>query len=388
MKKILLFILTIFIVSCENADEFDFGDNNNNNPKENPIAAIAEDFANSMIQNETRSSNMPISAEYVSSIDFPEFKTRATESSKDFYIVPMKNNKGTVFLVTENSDIIPLAYFPKESEYDIQKAVTDTISDLSFLLKSTAEVALYSENLGYADDDDVYLDPFFALLSCSPKCKVHWSQGAPYNKYCFTTDGKQAVAGCVAIAGAQALTVLQPQMPSLITSWSEVTKDSPSSNATEEIAKLISYIGKEVKTKYGTIASGAYTEDLKSFFKKYGIKDYGKDNFFSVLKTPHGIGVISGYKSPNKDGHAFLADGCLPYAFIDEKTNIISHDKKHLYYHLNYGWGENYPDAYVLDIYHGWSKKAEEIYGATFRYGMTFYSFTYESEWNNRDIIK
>ena len=377
MKKILLFILTIFIVSCEDVDEFDFGNNNNNNPKENPIAVVAEDFANSMTQNETRSSNMPISAEYVSSIDFPEFKTRATESSKDFYIVPMKNNKGTVFLVTENSDIIPLAYFPKECEYDIQKAVNDTISDLSFLLKSTAGVALYSENLGYVDGTDI-MNPFTELINCRPKCKIHWKQEAHYNKYCFTSDGKQALAGCAAIAGAQALTVLQPQMQSLITSWSEETKDSPSSNTTDEIAKLISYIGKEIKTQYGVSGSYAYVKDLVSFFRKYGIKDFGKENLWSVLKTTHGIGIISGNKEPNKDGHVFLADGCQAYQFNDETGMGLSKD--HVYYHLNYGWGDDYPDAYVLDIYRGWKKEAEKIYGATFRYNMSFYSLAYESE--------
>ena len=44
----------------------------------------------------------------------------------------------------------------------------------------------------------------------SPKCKVAWDQNAPYNRYCFTESGQQALAGCVAIATAQALTVLQP----------------------------------------------------------------------------------------------------------------------------------------------------------------------------------
>ena len=36
-----------------------------------------------------------------------------------------------------------------------------------------------------------------------PRVKIKIGQSTPYNKYCFTSDGQQAVAGCVAIALVQ-----------------------------------------------------------------------------------------------------------------------------------------------------------------------------------------
>ena len=75
------------------------------------------------------------------------------------------------------------------------------------------------------------------LLSTYPQnVKLAWNQHAPYNRYCFTESGQQALAGCVAIAAAQALTVLQPSNFPGITSWEEIVKPNPSAAATDEIA--------------------------------------------------------------------------------------------------------------------------------------------------------
>ena len=37
----------------------------------------------------------------------------------------------------------------------------------------------------------------------SPMLNTRWGQHAPYNKFCFTSTGEQAVTGCLAIAVAQ-----------------------------------------------------------------------------------------------------------------------------------------------------------------------------------------
>lgn len=382
MKKIILSLITsIFIFSCENMD---LKEKNKTVPakEEIAIANVAENFANCMQQNETRISSEGISAERVRKIDFPQIKTRTQNNDKTIYSVSMSDNKGTVMLVKSNSRIIPLAYFIKETDQSIQGAVSDTVSDLSFLIKSIAEVALLSDP-GYADTSDDYIFPGGSLFDCAPKCKVYWDQIAPYNKYCFTKNGEQALAGCVAVAAAQALTVLRPQM-NIISSWDEVVKETPSAKAMDEIAKLISYIGKEVKTEYGAKASGAQMKYLSPLFEKYGIKDYGYDNCINVLSnTTHGVCIISGYKEPNKEGHAFLADGLQWYSngtvMVEGKEpDVLSS----AYLHLNYGWGKSYKtDAYILSIHEGWKKEAEDIYGATFRYGMKYYCYAIKEEY-------
>ena len=190
------------------------------------------------------------------------------------------------------------------------------------------------------------------------------------------------MAGCVAIAGAQALTVLRPSVPE-ITSWDEVVKAYPTTKAQDEIAKLVSRIGKDAGMKYGTESSGTSTSKLSPIFAQYKIKDYDAGCAVNVLKTKHGVIVVSGYRArhgwgPTKhyvDGHAFLADGYIRFS-----------GDKYYYFHVNYGWGKGYKDqkvAYLLTSNKNWDKEhANDIYGMCFPKEIKYYTYAYESEKN------
>lgn len=300
---------------------------------------------------------------------------------KSFYMVSLTNNTGSVLMAKQGKNIQPLAYFMDESDIDIQKVLTDSITDLSFIINSAIEETINAEepmDAMFAQNNEI-------VEKVAPKCHVYWNQRYPYNKYCFTSKGEQALAGCVAIAGAQAMTVLQPNVPQ-ISSWEEVTKTSPSSKSLDEIAKLVSYIGKEVGMKYGTNASGAKTNRLSKTFKNYGIKDYDAERAIDVLKTPHGVIVVSGYRAVhgwwlwkhNVDGHAFLADGYIKYR----------EGKDPYFLHLNYGWGEGYNGKYKREVYLLSAKKkwkteeAKNIYGRIYTHDIYYFSYARENEKN------
>lgn len=252
-----------------------------------------------------------------------------TRSTSDNYVADtvvaasLSNRKGTVILIKDNIDILPIAYFKKENDVNIEEVLTDTTSDLSFLLQSTIDDAVSDKVLKSATSQNNNI-----IEHLTPKCKVSWHQRSPYNRYCFTSDGKQAVAGCVAIAGAQALSVLQPKM-SMISSWDEATKQYPTNKAIDEIARLVNYIGKQTGMKYEVNASGTKADKLVSLFSVYGINNYGGSNIINVLKTNHGIVVISGYRAKHGwgpwkhyvDGHAFIADGYIKL-LLSGKTRI------------------------------------------------------------------
>ena len=382
MKNVFILFFALLMFSCEDVELEQKTENVSDDY--GLIVDVAEDFANKMqMSNHTRGRNCNVSAGEVSEIQFPKLSSNSTTRVKDdtekkFYTVSMTNNQGVVFVVRSGSVTLPLAYFLKESKNDINKALYDSSSDLSFLLNHYAEISLLASDLGFADEsDDIYV--MGPMGTCYPKCKVYWHQEYPYNRYCFTNDNKQASAGCLAIAGAQALTVLRPQM-SMISSWDEVVKESPSELAVDEIARLVSYVGKEVEMSYGINLSVASSENLVSLFSKYGIKNYGKSGMFNVLLTNHGVGIISGNAVPGKIGHAFLADGFQWY----HNGVAGAFDNTTIYLHLNYGWGPGKKtDAYVLSIADGWKKEAEKIYGRIFRYNMNFYAYAFKDEYEN-----
>lgn len=150
--------------------------------------------------------------------------------------------------------------------------------------------------------------------------------------------------------------------------------------ATDEIARMIAYIGDKVDMDYGIKSSGAHTKKLTPIFNKYGIKDYDAEHAIDVLNTEHGVVVVSGYQVRHgwltkryHIGHAFLADGYIKYKNSDDPY----------YLHLNYGWGEQEGNAYVLSAKKKWNEKeAEKTFGVIFKHQIFYYSYAYESEKN------
>ena len=304
--------------------------------------------------------------------------TRSNNEIRNLYSVVFNQNFGSVIVLNINNKYIPLAYFQDETDLNIDVCLADSLSDMGIILNYIVDMALYNDFntqiTRSTSDENVIVERL------EPKCKVSWHQNYPYNKYCFTKNGEQAVAGCVAIAGAQALTVLRPKMEQ-ITSWDEVVKTYPSYQATDEIAKLIHFIGEKVNMDYGTESSGANRTDLIKLIKKYGIVDYDAGRAIDVLKTEHGVIVIGGYRAIHGwgpwehyvDGHAFIADGYIKYASGSDPY----------YLHINYGWGAAYnKNVYLLSAKKKWKEEAKETYGIIFPHDLKYATLTYPSEKN------
>lgn len=304
----------------------------------------------------------------------------------DFYSVGLKDEMGTVILAEKGNTIKPLAYFQGENDLDINEVLEDTTSTLSFIVKVLVEQNLDMEESNVVSDTRAVTNTIVERLE--PKCKVYWHQHAPFNKYCFTDKGAQAVAGCVAIAGAQALTVLQPREP-LISSWDAVIAEYyyyfSNTEVTKEVARLIAEIGAKIHTNYGETSSGAQKSDLIKHFKdKYGVVDYDCERAIDVLKTEHGVIIIGGYatKTTKKkffkktttysNGHAFIADGYVKYGDEGKKNDDP------YYLHINYGWGNNSYNGYILSA----NKNYTEDAGKKYIYKITYATLTYPSEKN------
>lgn len=376
--------------SCGDEDVLSNSSESNHDGLLNNEAIVQEaiSFASSLDENTTRSSSA-ISAKGVQKVNLDFVgDTRADNATDipDFYSVGLNDGKGTVILVEKDNAIRPIAYFQNENDVNINDALVDSTSTFSFIVK-----ALLGENIDFKASD---VAPTTRAVTntiverLEPKCKVYWDQEAPYNKYCFTKDGKQALAGCVAIAGAQALTVLRPYEP-LISSWDAVTARSTLNSGTreaEEVAKLIANIGANIGMNYGVEESGAKKSNLISYFKKkYGVEDYDCERAIEVLKTKHGVIVIRGSastythgwwfweKTHYEDGHAFIADGYVKYG----NNGKVNDDPYYL--HINYGWGGS--NGYILSAQKNYR---EDTYYKKYPYKLTYATLTYPYEKNWR----
>lgn len=397
MKKQILLVLStlFFIFSCSTENELK---SDLQKPQENVgvLSQAALSFAKSLNEGHpTRSAhNGQLAVKSILKLDTKSgIMTRSVDQNDSLlsgiFAVNLSDNQGVVLVSAQGSGVRPIAYLPDEREFDNIVSM-DSVSEIAGVVHTAID-----ENGKVpppSNDVDRNMRRRYEIEEkLEPKCQVVWHQGEPYNIYCDTKDGKQALAGCVAIAGAQALTVLRPKMD-MITSWDEIVAKDPSYDAMIEIAKLISFVGKSVDTDYGEKSSGGRVEKLVPLFAKYGIRDYDAPHAIDVLKTRHGAIVVCAYLkkikkflggSKYKKGHAFLADGYIKYK-----------DRSHPYYlHLNYGWGDSKKDgeytyrknAYILCTNKTWDdafvRKGED-WQEKYPYRIRFYSFTYETEKN------
>ena len=212
--------------------------------------------------------------------------------------------------------------------------------------------------------------PISALLTS------RWNQGEPYNTYCpqVGVTPVPTVTGCVATATAQVLyyygkkrgvpTTTSKAIPGYTTAayslavgekavrtfdWSKMSDIYPStSEANEEVARLMEYVGAGLKMDYRPAnvgGSSAYQPDIPYVLTEYFGYDksarcvfrndysYGEwiDMMYEMLSN--GDPVLYGGDSTG-GGHAFVLDG---YTEDD-------------YFHVNWGWGGESDGHFKLSV--------------------------------------
>lgn len=176
-----------------------------------------------------------------------------------------------------------------------------------------------------------------------PKLKVSWGQGAPFNNYCPAG----CLAGCVAIASAQALTITRnwnsfegkPLNYDNLIKVEDYRYENIYPYETDTIAQLIRYIGKVVGMKYGKDLSGAKTSKaVDRIFKPYMNVSTNVKDIRRALYNPRGIVIVSSKRkeSAKKIGHAYNIDGFKKFKYGYSMM------------HVNFGWGP-YSSGYFME---------------------------------------
>ncbi|MFR2524775.1 C10 family peptidase [uncultured Alistipes sp.] len=219
-----------------------------------------------------------------------------------------------------------------------------------------------------------------------PMMRTKWNQQSPYNELCYTDDGRNAYAGCVAIALGQIFYFNHfPEVIDnyrfdwdLLGQWT-VDATTYTDEGIMEVAYFIHYIGLGVDMTYGAIedrqGSSSSIDNAAFFMKELGYRDVEigqysdadvKEMIFKRNKPIYcranmtdGLFVGS--------GHAWVIDGGIRRYFTvcsdsGSGSRIFEGQMadEELLVHCDFGWGGEYNGFYYSGIF-DLSKPAAEV---------------------------
>jgi hypothetical protein len=192
---------------------------------------------------------------------------------------------------------------------------------------------------------------------------VKWGQEDPYNNYCpLSSSGTRTVTGCVPTAVAQFMACFK--YPSSYSSysfdWDEMVKSSPSDTATDQIAKLMYYLGlsANLNVSYG-VESSASPKNIPKTLTNFGyskggsLVDYSAKSVASEIAANRPV-LISG--SSSSAGHQWLIHGMLEFKKQTDTYNDNGSISSSLiyytyYFQCNWGWEGSDDGYYYSEVF-------------------------------------
>lgn len=184
-----------------------------------------------------------------------------------------------------------------------------------------------------------------------PKIFVEWEQGDPFNNQCPLIGRQRAVAGCVAIAVAQAMTLTG--VPASLThntnEYIGLTRIKNSNSYDQyphvgvKVSQLIASIGSAIDMKYGINASSAGLEKAVNLFQEMGM--HFSQNTKNIKRTlrNHSKGfILVGSFSDYGVGHCYLIDGYKYIAYSGGENALL---------HVNFGWGPGKNGYFLVNLF-------------------------------------
>lgn len=272
------------------------------------------------------------------------------------YIVNFSNNSGSV-IVSDNDLFKGIVAIIDEGNINPKDNID--IPDVRFYLNSFREALKtnkINQTTDYSDIAEYIQQPtsvadadtnWITSQLCPPLINAKWGQGNPYNKYCFTSEGNQAVAGCGPIALAQILTYYK--YPNSILDytiqWQHLTFTYPTTwDQADNVGKFVHAIGRSVNASYGETATGTSQDVILDFFLNHGFEatessGFSNENGVHNIKE-YGPFFMSGFNA--YAGHGWAIDG----VHIQTKT-INGETSVRFLFHCNWGWNGSY-NGYFL----------------------------------------
>ena len=298
------------------------------------------------------------------------FNAKDTSGQPYLYAVTDTRQSGFV-LVSGDERFNAVLGYSDDGTFDEQNMP----ENMRAFLQDYIDEMKYLESIDYQPMESARRAAPAAFTTIEPLMTTTWNQDNPYNMYCPQYDnyGNKCPTGCLATALAQVMcyhgnykktgqsTTTLKAIPAYQTStmkynilekpirtfdWTKMTGTVPStSEAKEEVARLMEYIGSGVKIDYrqgGTGGSVSYIPSLVTDVFGYDSKvrvayrnnysDYEWLNMMYHELSVNGPVMYSGQAT--NGGHGFVLDG---YKY---------ENNEHLF-HINWGWG-GMSDGYFL----------------------------------------
>lgn len=372
MKKIvyLLAVCLLVFIACQsesNDYQTDISLRNEPNPDNSELAKLwASGFVND-INVSTRSHHNTVVSSVFPLCSKDIYSSRRLTRNLDYevlpdtilYVVNLGNNDG--FMLVSTDTLLPgvMAYIEhgslREGEGITSHELLHFLDGYKYYYIKEAKTR---DGLvpGPSGDEPAYPGVWRFDEHISELITTDWNQYEPYNQFCFTNSGDQAVAGCIAIAAAQIMAYHRSpnSYNNHIYNWNAILQSStvPLSDtiACVSVANLVHDIGLLVPLSYGIIETSGYSYYLANAWSAMGYH-YRWDNYCDFdstcvdLRQSRPIYIQGSYYDIlGSHTHAWVIDGmairsCYVPAMSLEGEPLEAKILSYNLYHCNWGLG-------------------------------------------------
>lgn len=272
------------------------------------------------------------------------------DGKKAYYVVQYKDGWA---LMSADDVASPMVAYSETGTFPVDNMPENLNGWLGMLAREVQSFKKISDVRSTEWDRTATIQPMATDVTVSPLITVTWNQGSPYNKYCPSNANGTSYVGCVAVATAQAMSVIQyPPRPQGSISYSSDIYGTVScnfdnepdynwanilsgANNMDDVARFLWHCGVSAKMNYTTSGSGTMTSYVPNALKTYfdypnSVTYVSKDNYddatwkeMVIAELQAGRPIIyCGYPSTGGAGHCFNIDGYNNGSF-----------------HVNWGWG-------------------------------------------------
>lgn len=378
MKKIILmFLFSIILLGCTSSDDFQNAEKYNQQDK-NKISkeeaiGIADRILNKNMSTRT-SDKTQVNLDFV--LSNKKSTTRSASMSDTLaYIINYPNEEGFA-IVSTSRKIFPVLGFSEKGHFSID----NENAKLNFIDK----IEEYSVNTSDANFDN--RKKYCINYSIHPIVKTTLNQRSPWDKYVLK-ENPDCPVGCVAVATALMLShsmielnyhgstyyfksiieaISKKQNPDIDLStiyaedeWNKTIQPTYTYNqAVDSMAKLLYWIGKDLKIVYSPTGSSAYSSDAYALCKQLKGNTELKYSNFNIetitwlIKNGYII-YIDGRNTNGKGGHAWVSDGVAFSVMVDENERDILEREKIIdtYIHCDWGWDGSCNGYYCGNVF-------------------------------------
>lgn len=349
LKRVSVLALLLIMLSCSSLDEpqdhnqLETSHVSNNFISIDEAVANAEMYFSGIYGKQTRGSRS------IKNIELLNVKsTRSDTEQFGYYVINYNNELGFALV---SADRRRNSVYALSNEGSLQLSDTTFNDGLNWYINEFLPSQVISNNTIEIDTTKHLIqgDLVFEYTARPPLLKGFMSkfhQRNPYNRYCLTKNGQQALVGCVPIAVGSfiAFNKWPREIEGFPFNWDEMYKNSNH----DGWSRLFEVIGRQkfLNASYGTTVTTASTLSAVSILYKLGYTDVVYNQYSDNIITDelcNGRLVIARGSSVNGEiGHCWIFDGLLTkstqlYLPSQEAGHPVYKYEK--FYHCVWGWG-------------------------------------------------